>query len=470
MKKSYAIILLFLTTVSFGQNYGHIWQFGNRAGIDFKNCDPQPILTGENTGFEGVSSISDDQGQLQFYTNSDTVWNKLNLAMPNGYLISTSGTLSQVLIIPKPQSNSQYYIVTTKIQASGSLTLQYHVVDMSLNSGLGDVISKNNTLTNYNVTEQIAATHHSNGSDIWLIAHEYGLNNFLAFLVTPSGISLTPVLSTVGPAHIPCTSNINARGEIKVSPNGNKIAFNANGVGGNNPSNILAIFDFDKLSGVISNPINLPFSRGEFGISFSPDNSKLYGSTWKAFSFSSGDYNYIYQFDLSSNDSNLIVNSKVILDSIHISMASFGSVKIGPDGKIYIARYNSDYLAVINSPNVYGPGCDYVYNGFYLGGRTCQYGLNNYIEYTSYCETTEIESVENSTVGIYPNPTSDELHIPRSSNSEHFHELQIMDVCGKVVYEKMYTEVIHVNSLERGTYILRLKSANKIRFAKFLKY
>ena len=96
--------------------------------------------------------------------------------------------------------------------------------------------------------------------------------------------------------------------------------------------------------------------------------------------------------------------------------------------------------------------------------------MNNYIEYTSYCETTEIESVENSTVGIYPNPTSDELHIPRSSNSEHFHELQIMDVCGKVVYEKMYTEVIHVNSLERGTYILRLKSANKIRFAKFLKY
>ena len=132
MKNCYTIILLFLTTLSFGQNYGHIWQFGNRAGIDFKNCDPQPILTGENTGFEGVSSISDDQGQLQFYTNSDTVWNKLNLAMPNGYLISTSGTLSQVLIIPKPQSNSQYYIVTTKIQASGSLTLQYHVVDMSL--------------------------------------------------------------------------------------------------------------------------------------------------------------------------------------------------------------------------------------------------------------------------------------------------------------------------------------------------
>jgi hypothetical protein len=209
------------------------------------------------------------------------------------------------------------------------------------------------------VTEQVAATYHSNGSDIWIMTHQYGTNLFMAYLINASGISNTPVLSFEGPAHKPCISNINARGEIKFSPNGEKLAFTANGVGGNDSSNIIALFDFDNNTGLVSNGINLPFSRGEFGLTFSPDNSKLYGATWKAFSFGVADKNFLYQFDLSSGIASQIVNSKVILDSSALVGKPYGTLKIGPDGKIYVRQRNNNYLGIINSPNLAGLACNY---------------------------------------------------------------------------------------------------------------
>ncbi len=366
------------------QKYGNVWQFGNQIGLDFNGCNPV-VVTGNNTGFEGCSTIADSTGQLLFYTNSDKVWDKLHNLMPNGDLLFTGGSLSQVIIIPKPLSIDLFYIITTDLQANGNFTLEYHEVDMALNGGLGDVLSSNNVLSELTITEQIAATYHSNGIDIWLMTHEYGTSNFYAFLVTSTGISSTPTISNIGPSHVACTSNFNARGEIKFSPDGNKLAFNGNGIGGNDPSNVLALFDFDNETGLVSNPINLPFSRGEFGLSFSPDNSKLYGSTWKAFSFTLNDYNYLYQFDLSSGIPSTIINSRQVIDSMQVG-SNYGTLKIGPDGKIYVRRTNSAYIGIINSPNLFGAECNYDQNGIFVGNQNNQYGLNNYIEYVEYIQ------------------------------------------------------------------------------------
>ncbi|MFY9310363.1 MAG: T9SS type A sorting domain-containing protein [Bacteroidia bacterium] len=438
MKTANVIILLLISLNIFGQKYGNIWQFEKGAGIDFNSCTPTYISGGRNAGYEGVSCISDTAGQILFYTNSDTVWNKLNAPMPNGVLVNSAGTLSQVIIIPKPLSNSLYYIITTKVQAQGSLTLQYHIVDMSLNSGLGDVSSKNNILSTLNITEQVAATLHSNGTDIWLMSHEYGSNHFLAYLITSSGITSTPVVSIVGAAQMPCSNNTNARGEIKFSPNGTKIAFNGNGIGpgggiNTDSTNILALFDFDNTTGTVSNPINLPYSRGDYGLTFSPDNSKLYGTTWKASNFTLADSNYLYQFDLSSGDSLTIVNSKKIIFSQPI-MEIFGDIKAGPDGKVYVARYQSGYLGVINFPNQAGTACNYISNGFYLQGKTSGYGLNNYIEYKNYCDGTGISDrnfLPNSLL-IYPNPSNSTFTIQLPTLRTF--TLSVTDITGRIVY------------------------------------
>jgi hypothetical protein len=465
MKQFISICCLLFSLSSFGQKYGHVWEFGNQAGINFNYCEPVPILEGMNAGFEGCASICDSTGQLLFYTNSDVVWNRANLQMPNGTLINSGGSLSQVIIFEQPGSDSLYYVVTTRIQAQGTLSLRYHIIDMSLNGGYGDVISTNNVLT-LNCTEQVAATYQSNGTDIWLMAHEYGTNNFLAYSVTASGINGTPVISSIGPAHLPCNSNMNSRGEIKFSPDASKVAFSGNGVGLVDSSNVLALFDFDNVTGIVSNPLNLPYGRGDFGLSFSPDNSKLYGTTWKAFSFSVNDYNTIYQFDLTSGNPAMIISSKQIIDSVPATSTSFGSIKIGPDGKIYVAQNGSTYLGVINSPNLAGAACNYVRNGFYLGGKVCQFGLNNYIEYTEYCiGTNTAENVEEThNIKVTPNPFNETTTLYFDNPFRKNCTIKIYDLNGKLVQTQtgITTEsvIVEREDLNSGMYFFKIEMEN----------
>jgi hypothetical protein len=477
MKHRIVLIIVLISAISvYGQKYGNVWQFGDSIGLDFNNCDPI-LINGCNIGDEGCSSISDNNGQLLFYTNSDSVWNKFHMVMPNGNLNHT-GSISQVLIISKPLSSTEYYIITANVQGgyfpSISFPLHYHIVDMSLNNGLGDVLSKNNILSSLTVTEQICATYHSNGTDIWLMTHEYGSSNFLAFLVTSSGISTSPIISSVGPASIPYIGGLGSRGELKFSPDGKKLAFNGNGFPTADDANILTINDFDNSTGQVSNSINLPFSRGEYGLSFSPDNSKLYCSTIKAYNSPqtiSNDHNYLYQFDLSSGISNDIINSKKIIDSLQVPK-SYGSLKIGPNGKIYI-RYNvslqmgSNYLGVINLPNNTGTFCNYIKEGFSLGNKiqNWQTGLNNYIEYTEYCSNTGISSNtknENQSI-IYPNPFSSKTVI-YTSNILINASVLIYDFRGQIVKESnnLNGQIINLecDELSSGLYFMRLINNN----------
>lgn len=461
---TFSAVLLLTILITKSQNYGNIWQFSDSKGLDFNSCEPA-VITGSNTGFEGCSTISNSSGQLLFYTNSDKVWDNTHSIMSNGNLIPASGTISQVLTIPKPLSSTIYYVITTKIQATGTLTLQFHVVDMTLNAGIGAVSSKNNSMSTLNITEQVCATYHGNGTDIWIVVHEYGTNSFLAFLVTSNGISSSPVISNVGPAHNACNSNINARGEIKFSPNGNKLAFNANGIGGNDASNILCLFDFNKNNGVVSNPINLPFSRGEFGLSFSPDNSKLYGTTWKSTFFPLSDYNYLYQFDLSSNIPSTIISSKQIIDSM-IVPNTFGTLKIAPNGKIYVRYVNSSFLGVINSPNQGGVSCNYIKNGLFIGSQAHHYGLNNYIEYTNYCSTTKINeaSYQSHLKFLYPNPSQDKIVFNLPDKNSHYC-ITLTNIQGSIIKVITANDVDKVNiessDLDNGIYYYVIQQDNR---------
>lgn len=463
----YYCLFLICATELHAQKYGNIWYFGNKAGIDFNSCTPILLNDGKIPASEGCATICDTSGQLLFYTNSDTVWNRQHLAMPNGKLVQASGTLSQVIIIPKPMSQNIFYIITTQIQGQPPLTLQYHIVDMFLNGGLGDVISKNNVLTTATITEQVAATYHSNGTDIWIVAHEYGNDKFLCYYVDSSDINPSPVISNIGPAIIPISSGMNARGEIKFSPNGKKLAINNNGIGNDPNSDYLCLFDFDNGSGIVSYPINLPYERGGFGLSFSPDNSKLYAATWKAFNFSSSDSNKIFQFEISSNDSDTIVNSKAILYSTPVSNSTpFGSLKLTPNGKIYVAVANTNYVGIINFPNQIGVSCNYVHNGFYLGSKILGIGLDNYIEYQTYCSDVGINEIINTTATInaYPNPTANTTRVdytlPQGINEGEiiFYTLQGVEVKRYKVDDTFNTLLLDNTMLPAGVYFYQLQT------------
>src|SRR5690606_8273544 len=56
-----------------------------------------------------------------------------------------------------------------------------------------------------------------------------------------------------------------------------------------------------------------------------------------------------------------------------------GSMELGPDGRIYVARFTtSPYLGVIMDPDYEGTQSNYVDNGIYLAGKNCKGGLPSF--------------------------------------------------------------------------------------------
>ncbi len=94
---------------------------------------------------EGAASVADPvSGVCFFYSDGMTCWNAANQIMPNGDslmggILTWGGSTTQgVCIVPVIGVPGKYYIFCLN-QLGFTPSLFYSVVDMSLNSGTGDV-------------------------------------------------------------------------------------------------------------------------------------------------------------------------------------------------------------------------------------------------------------------------------------------------------------------------------------------
>lgn len=363
-----SIVCFLLSTHSvMGQKEGNIWYFGESAGLDFNTNPPTPLTTGELNTIEGCASICNPTGELLFYTDGVTVWNKEHDFMDNGLgLLGHASATQSATIVPIPKDTTRYYIFTV-VDGGGATGFRYSIVDLSLNNGLGKVTDKNVSLLTP-VTEKVTAVKHRNNVDVWVITHEWNSDAFYVYLVTENGINTTPIISSVGEPH---QSGFNTIGYLKASPIGDKIACAMR-------DKFYQILDFDNTTGVISNPLTIPqFEPFPYGVEFSPDGTKIYLSTWTQQNTD------IYQYDLTAGTSTDILNSGIIVGSPSTCMANnavVGALQLAPNGKLYIARNFCEYLDVINKPNKAGINCNYVEQGIHLGGRLSRLGLPTFIQ------------------------------------------------------------------------------------------
>ncbi|MEJ2112831.1 MAG: cell surface protein, partial [Flavobacteriaceae bacterium] len=213
-QKALLIAFLFVYCFGFSQKESANWYFGSFAGLDFNSGNPVPHVDGKLETHEGCATISDANGNLLFYTDGVTVWDRIHNIMPNGTgLLGHSSSTASAIIIPKPGTTTSYYIFTVD-KPSYYLTeglpidgVNYSEVDMSLNSGYGDIVSgmKNRHLITYNTgdsfqseyksSEKITAVTSNDGSSIWVITQF--MNKFYSFRVDANGVNETPVVSTV---------------------------------------------------------------------------------------------------------------------------------------------------------------------------------------------------------------------------------------------------------------------------------
>jgi len=389
MKKLLLILSLTFCTHFWAQNQAANWYFGYGASVKFDVASGtvSSLGGGALSTNEGSASISDENGNLLFYTDGSVVFNRNHQVMQNGSgLFGDNSSTQSAIIVPKPDDVNIYYVFTVDNNLDGNnYGLNYSVVDMSLASGLGRVTSKNVNLLEYCSEKISAVLKDCVTKSIWVVtlASEDGrqgdINSYHAFEVNNSGVSNTSVVSKFDNLYI-----TDERGYLKLSPDGNVLA-------SANVQNGLYIYDFDSATGIVSNQQRLTLNRTTqkpYGIEFSPNSQLLYVHSSNDFfdpsnpQESNNPLNHrsaLSQFDLTAPD---IQASKFTVDDRALYR---GALQLGPNGKIYralSATYSQGlpYLGVINSPNNVGAACNYQHNAVNLGPNNSSQGLPPFIQ------------------------------------------------------------------------------------------
>lgn len=359
------IALFMFPFCSFAQLEYCNWFFGFRAGINIgSNGNLTTVSTSSINSIESSSAISDQLGNLLFYSSGDTIWNQSHMVMANGAGLAGNKSATQgVLIVKKPGSPNLYYVFTTDaLENNFSNGFCYSVVDMNLAAGQGSVVSKNIFLYGPS-TERVAGAMHCNGIDVWIISHEWGSNIFRSYLLTASGVSSVPVISSIGSIHGGLLNA--AAGQMKISPTGNKIGVAVRSVN-SAIAGAFEVFDFNNVTGVLSNSASLGSFPGAYGCEFSADGSKFYGTE----NFNPG----LHQWDLCAPTLSAVLASHYSVSTLPFP---FG-LQLATNGKIYGCQGTTS-LSVISTPNSIGPNCNFSVNAIGLGGRQSGVGICNII-------------------------------------------------------------------------------------------
>jgi WD40 repeat protein len=352
--------LLLLSLGARAQRTNDLWYFGQQAGLSFVEGNvPKPLNDGKMSTYEGSAVATTASGQLLFYTNGETVWNREHRPMPNGHKLMGSGSSTQsALIVPDPGSGNIFYIFTVAPQGTPN-GLRYSVLDMTRDDGLGD-LPRVNLLLIQPVAEKLTAVRHANGRDTWVLAHRWNSNAFVAYLVTADGVqSAKPIMSNVGSMN--AGPGRNAIGALKFSPDGKHLAASLW-----KETNRFEIYDFDRSTGKVSNARGFGPYPEAYGVEFSPDGSKLYGTC----NGLGGGQTQLWQFDLKTKKPTLVGKS---------ANRKVGALQRGPDGRIYVAREDNPNLGIIQYPDSLGKACRYIDEGIKLGGRRSKLGLPNFV-------------------------------------------------------------------------------------------
>ncbi len=400
---------------------------------------------------EALASMSDKEGNFLFYTNNCAVFDKNYELMENGEGLNpgqiqtywctvnpfANPNDNSVIILPMPDNEQVFQIFHWDYEAFnvgqpggsqfGPLHLYHTVVDMSLNNGLGMIVSKNNLIIADTFSScALQAVRHANGRDWWVLAPEFNGNCYYKILLDPSGSQVMDKQCIgsnwgkygEGSAHFTNDGTRYVRCDIEYGLN---------------------IFGFDRCTGQLSNDVHIPIGPpGAFSINcatLSPNGRFLYYHTLKK----------IYQYDLDAPD---IDSSKTLVATydgfVSVSQTDFYKSQLAPDGKIYINSFGQVYyLHVIEYPDSAGLACQVRQHAIELPNYHFA-AMPNYPNYRlgvlagSSCDTISVGIHEShrqtSQMEIYPNPATDQLTVLFDTNESFEGKILIHDMQGKLIH------------------------------------
>ncbi|WOI23893.1 T9SS type A sorting domain-containing protein [Nonlabens ulvanivorans] len=478
MKNFITFFVLFISFFSFSQKESAWWVFGDGAAIEFTDTGIQNrsnntnIVTSNFNTDEGCSSISDSQGNLLFFTDGSSIFDRNGSIMPNGSgLTGNTSSTQSAMIVEAPHGNGVYFIFT--VGGSGNGPLAYSRLEMQLNSGLGDIVPgvKNIVLLN-SCSEKLSGIKKQNSNNVYITTFAENdvtptqsgtgdFNSLYTYEIIDVGTN-----SYVSPTAVPQINNSNSnrfestifatsrdRGQLKFSPNGNYVALANQGFSSTSSTDHGAyLLKFDNVNGQFIGPILTLENQGCYGLEFSIDSNYLYYDISEAFSPASTTTRTIIQYDIS--DPSNILNTRNVI-SFESSFAARGSLQLGMDGEIYSVELNNSFIGRINNSRT--AAASYTKQFFNISPGLAQQGLPNILPSTILSNyTLSNQTVNTSEIQIFPNPTSDYLGI---TASEELESVEIFNMDGKSVLSKsLQTNSAHIDltDLFPGLHIVKV--------------
>ncbi len=452
--------------------------------------------------FLTIASICDSSGQLLFYSNGHTVYNRQHDTLWNGAGINPGwltnyytpqngmGVPQGALVFPRPGYSGQYLLFyvsgewcpvgsTTEVQP---VKLAYSIIDMSLDGGLGGIVPGKKDLIAYYDTliyGRLTAVKHGNGRDWWVIAHKSNTNIYNKLLVTPDTMILYQ--QQIGRPH---TRELVYQ-QSAFSPVGDKFVMGItidsivwNGGMIAEANNVIDLYDFDRCTGLLSNVryIEIPDKeRLAAGCSFSPDGRWLYVSNWTK----------IYQYDTwaaNINSTRLLVAERDTGNLTFQGDNLFYSHLLAPDGKIYITNLQTAAnLHVINEPNHQGIACNVTQQGLKVPVVNT-FVLPNAVNYSlgpvagSACDTllsVTISEIERTSISVSPNPATSQITLQYSPPKTTGHAT-IYNVLGEAVYQltlppNTTRQQLSIAHLPAGIYLIMVEADGKSGVKRFVR-
>ncbi len=493
MKQKITILLFYLISIPLsGQNrHDNNWVFANLnlggkiLNFDNNTLQINPIGITAGRSREALVSMSDKEGNLIFYSNNCSIFDKNHAIMENGeglnpgviqtYWCSVNPFANPYnqsnITFPHPGEDSIYSIFHIDSDVynfggpGGSFVtpkrLLLSKVDMRENNGMGKVTLKNTVIIEDTLAgTKLSAVRHANGRDWWLIVPEYKSNCYYIVNVTPfeNIVNTKQCLGQIW-------NKYDESGGAAFTNSGDKFIRS-------NDMNGLNVFEFDRCSGALSNPIYFslaPDSNTVSSLSMSPSGRFAYFNSRQK----------IFQFDLESQN---IANSKILVanyDGFESAgnNTDFYQARLAPDGKIYICTYGPTYyLHTIEHPDSAGLACQVMQHSTLLP-FTHFASMPNYPNYRlgalpGPCDTisstaTELKTARNA-LSITPNPSTGDFQI-KSAENEVLTRIEIIDLAGKTLYAFQCDNTIvtirkEQHQLGRGFYLIRATSKRGLQY------
>ena len=420
---------------------GAIWVWSNYCGIDFRDTsNVVPYYGMEFNSPSSSSCLSSPDGQIILTSNNSQFRDRYNQFVLNWDSLNPAQAQYKGFFFRSPNDTSLIHYLSGR---GGQNPIWFKIKDVPPISYVMDtsLLEVSNFVSNsypYSVNHGVQskaydAVRHGNGRDWWIVAkmnqgYAGGNDSFVVFSMYQDSMFISDY-QEVGPRFL----NIL---DLDISNAGNKICIL------NADTFIIYEYDFDRCSGLISNPVevyndhtwhnnfNVPL-----GLAYSKSSNFIYASVSNL--YGNGCSDTIYQINPRTTIDSLKC-TVIWYDTTNVIGDSAGilSFELGNDGNLYFSYSKGfgsatgnqpilSYIGVIKNADMPYPYCTVEPMGVYLGSQ-CQASINNYLASVpnynlgpmigSPCDTLNITSTGQwlspaSQVRVFPNPASDKLNI-----------------------------------------------------------